>query len=285
MAPLAPKRCFDDSNKENTAPIDIFHTVWVDQLPQEPAKKKYRPTVKRSRADVLAEQAEKIARRKADEERDVAARVEENARAVEEQRLKEALEAEAAVQEADAERVRKTEEKLSRVLDAIRHQGWTFDEFFTTLMESKAQQRSSHVSRILSEHGKKMLDSMLLKRREVVRSWVKEQASVILNSEGRQIAKRLRPDTSRGISETLAAFSMEDTTGRARLYAPTLWAFLERVGRTQGDLDDDSEIEGEPAEHASRRRDRNLVSPRRPQCFRPPKLKVSHSGRSLTASS
>jgi hypothetical protein len=151
-----------------------------------------------------------------------------------------------------------TESKLrvETVLRSITAAGYeSLYGFIGELLNTRDQQLSARVSRMLGRHGDDILNSIRARQPDLVKQWTLKVSGEILAQEGQKLANYLRPAIDAQVSEILQSFSLERIMSDADTLAPTLCELLRHVATPQD------------SDPAGMRKDRSLVSCVSGYCF------------------
>ena len=117
---------------------------------------------------------------------------------------------------------KKGQERLDQALKLIEGVGYpTLYTFLQALLTTKDQYRSSQVSRMLSQHGNSLLDSIHRRRPDVANDWAISTVRQLVAAEAECLAQRFKADQQQPVSEILKNFSMTKFLAQAELVAPS----------------------------------------------------------------
>jgi hypothetical protein len=125
----------------------------------------------------------------------------------------------------------KTEQdRLNKAFKLIEGVGYpTLYTFLQVLLTTKDQYRSSQVSRMLSQHGNSILDSICRCRPKVANDWAISTVHQLVATEGERLAQQFKPDPQQPVLEILN-FSMTKFLAQAELLAPSTCQLLRQIG-------------------------------------------------------
>jgi hypothetical protein len=149
--------------------------------------------------------------------------------------------------------------RVDHVLSSITAAGYeTLYAFVDELLNTRDQQISSRVSKMLGQHGDAILNNIRARQPGLAIQWAVNVSGEILAEEGQRLANYLRPTADRGMSDVLQKFSLEKIMAEAEHIAPTLCNLLRQIATNS-----------KPNARDNVRKDRSLV------CIFPSDLAIS----------
>ncbi|TDL27967.1 hypothetical protein BD410DRAFT_739310 [Rickenella mellea] len=124
-----------------------------------------------------------------------------------------------------------TQAKVGHILDTVKAQGMTVEEFWTSFFTSRDQHQSAWASRTLVHGGAKMLENMVDKQPEVLMEAIHNATLPDFANEGQKLAEELHPDRDKNLSSFLKNWSLSSITEKAQRVAPRFWEILRRVSQ------------------------------------------------------
>jgi len=116
---------------------------------------------------------------------------------------------------------------MEHVLSSITAAGYeTLYAFVDELLNTRDQQISSWVSKMLGQHGDAILNNIRARQPDLTIQWAVNVSGEILAEEGQRLANYLRPAADRGMSDILQKFSLEKIMADAERIAPMLCNLL-----------------------------------------------------------
>ncbi len=104
-----------------------------------------------------------------------------------------------------------TREHVQSILDTIATRYPALHHFFDELLGMCDRQQSSQVTQMLMHHGDHFLDQIHSCQPNLVDEFVKRQAGILLEEEGRHVTAFLKPLQLQGVTCTVKDFSVLDT--------------------------------------------------------------------------
>jgi len=149
--------------------------------------------------------------------------------------------------------------RVEHVLGSIAAAGYeTLYAFVDELLNTRDQQISSRVSKMLGQHSEAILNNIRARQPDLATQWAVNVSGQILAEEGQRLANYLRPAADRGMSDVLQKFSLEKIMADAEHIAPTLCNLLRQIATNS-----------KPNARDNVRKDRSLV------CIFPSYLTIS----------
>ncbi|PPQ97245.1 hypothetical protein CVT26_000771 [Gymnopilus dilepis] len=139
--------------------------------------------------------------------------------------------------EEEDRRLRKKDEaaKLNAALDGIKNSGYeTLDAFLTALLNTEDQHRSSQVSKLLINHGKRLFDDMRRRQPDVAQDWALSTTRELVQKEAIYLAEYLTPEPKTPVEQILKRFSVAGLLAEADSRAPSICQILRQVMLPKG---------------------------------------------------
>jgi hypothetical protein len=131
--------------------------------------------------------------------------------------------------------------RVEKVLSSITDAGYeSLYDFVDELLNSRDQQISARVSRMLGRHGEEILNSIRARQPDLASRWAVDVSGEILAQEGQKLANYLRPEKDAKISNILQSFSLERIMSDIETIAPTLCMILRQVSMPQSSDPDET---------------------------------------------
>ena len=124
----------------------------------------------------------------------------------------------------------KSKSRVEHVLSSITAAGYeTLYAFVDELLNTRDQQISSRVSKMLGQHGDAILNNIRARQPDLTIQWAVNVSGEILAEEGQRLANYLRPAADRGMSDILQKFSLEKIMANTEHITPTLCNLLRQI--------------------------------------------------------
>ncbi|KAF8165833.1 hypothetical protein B0H34DRAFT_794172 [Crassisporium funariophilum] len=124
--------------------------------------------------------------------------------------------------------------RIDTAMKLIKDAGFsTFNSFLEDVLTAHDPSQSSHISKILINHGHHLFDLIQQRQPEITNDWVISSHRTLISKQCQALAAHFRPQQGSSVTSILAEFSVKGFLSEAKLVAPTICQVLRQVGSSE----------------------------------------------------